>query len=127
MKPMLGGIRIPRVPPAATQQAERDNSYLALLISGMATLPKVAAVAPLSPQMAANPALDASDPSEHLIKRIVQVLAQISGKADEAHAYEQRNHPEKILAHLTQLKRVRCDPTSTYVNLVFSSDLLHFV
>src|SRR3989339_379982 len=55
MNPMLGGIRMPRVPPAATQPVARLRSYPYFLISGTATLAMVAPVAREDPQMAANP------------------------------------------------------------------------
>ncbi|OPX65826.1 MAG: hypothetical protein A4E30_00184 [Methanomassiliicoccales archaeon PtaB.Bin215] len=56
MNPMLGGIRMPKVPPAATLPHAIPILYLAFFISGMATLPMVAAVAMLSPQIEAKPA-----------------------------------------------------------------------
>ena len=53
--PILGGIKIPRVPPAATHPVDSLGSYLYLVISGMATMAMVAPVANEEPHMAANP------------------------------------------------------------------------
>jgi hypothetical protein len=52
---MLGGIRIPRVPPTETEPTASRLLYPRLIISGTDTRPTVAAVAGLDPQMAANP------------------------------------------------------------------------
>ena len=51
---MLGGIRIPRLPPAAQVPVDNDLLYLYLFISGIATEPIVAAVAIVEPQAAEN-------------------------------------------------------------------------
>jgi hypothetical protein len=51
---MLGGISIPKVPPAAIQPVARALSYLYLLISGKATLENIAAGASELPQAAAK-------------------------------------------------------------------------
>ena len=53
---MLGGMRMPNVPPAARLPAARVGAYLYFFISGMAMDPMVTAVATLDPQVAANPA-----------------------------------------------------------------------
>jgi len=47
-----GGTSDPRVPPAAIQPVAKPGEYPRLIISGSATLPKVAAVAGDDPQMA---------------------------------------------------------------------------
>ena len=44
IRTMLGGMRIPRVPPAATVPVANALSYLNFFISGRATVPMVAAV-----------------------------------------------------------------------------------
>ena len=49
-----GGIRIPRVPPAASVPRNRRLSYPYFSSWGMATVPMVAAVAALDPDVAAN-------------------------------------------------------------------------
>ena len=49
-------MRIPKVLPAATQALAIPVSYLYFLISGRATVPMVAAVATLDPDIAAKPA-----------------------------------------------------------------------
>jgi hypothetical protein len=53
---VLGGIRIPNVPPAATQPVESVSAYPCVRISGVAMVPIVAVVAAREPQMAPNPA-----------------------------------------------------------------------
>ena len=50
----LGGIKIPKVPPAAIDAVANESAYLYLLISGIATLDIVAAVAIEDPEMAEN-------------------------------------------------------------------------
>src|SRR3989344_2222119 len=55
-----GGIRMPKVPPAATTAEASLSPKPRRRISGMATLPIVAAVATLEPQMAAKPPLAAT-------------------------------------------------------------------
>src|SRR5512139_461123 len=52
--PMLGGMRKPRVPPAATLPVESRGSYLNRSISGRATVPMAAAVATEDPDTAAK-------------------------------------------------------------------------
>ena len=52
---VLGGMRMPSVPPAAMQPVARVLAYLNLRISGKATTPMVTAQATEEPQMAANP------------------------------------------------------------------------
>ena len=52
MKPVLGGIRMPRVPPAEMAPQERVRLYLYLSISGRQILPMLAVVAVAEPQMA---------------------------------------------------------------------------
>ena len=52
----LGGIRMPSVPPAATEPVASLGSYPILRICGSATVVMVAAVAMLEPLMAAKPA-----------------------------------------------------------------------
>ena len=52
---MLGGIKIPRVPPAAVTPKARRRSYPCRTISGTAIAPIVAAVTGLDPQTAENP------------------------------------------------------------------------
>jgi hypothetical protein len=52
MKITLGGMRIPRLPPAATTPVASSSRYLNLFISGRATVAMVAAVAFVEPQMA---------------------------------------------------------------------------
>ena len=49
-----GGIRMPSVPPAAMVPRNSGSSYLRFWISGSATVPIVAAVATLEPEVAAN-------------------------------------------------------------------------
>jgi len=56
MKIVLGGIRIPRLPPAATTPVASAGSYRYFFISGSATEAIVAAVALVDPQIAENPA-----------------------------------------------------------------------
>ena len=56
MRIVLGGIKIPSVPEAATVPVAKVSLYLYFFISGSAILPMVAAVAAVDPQMAANPA-----------------------------------------------------------------------
>ena len=52
---MLGGMRIPIVPPAATHPVASRVSYLYSFISGKAMDPIVAAVAVEEPEIAAKP------------------------------------------------------------------------
>ena len=52
---VLGGMRMPNVPPAAMQPVARVLAYLNFRISGMATTPMVTAQATEEPQMAAKP------------------------------------------------------------------------
>ena len=49
----LGGIRIPRVPPARMTPSAISLSYLRLSIWGKAIIPIVTSVAPTTPAMAA--------------------------------------------------------------------------
>ncbi|OQC74179.1 MAG: hypothetical protein BWX45_00059 [Deltaproteobacteria bacterium ADurb.Bin002] len=56
MKMVLGGIRIPRLPPAATTPVASAGSYWYFFISGSATEAMVAAVALVEPQTAEKPA-----------------------------------------------------------------------
>ncbi len=51
---MLGGMRIPRHPPAAREPKRVGSSYPRDLISGMATVPIAMAVAVEEPEMAAK-------------------------------------------------------------------------
>ncbi len=55
----LGGMRMPKVPPAAIVPAARLSAYLYLRIDGMATFAIVATVASELPDTAANPPLAA--------------------------------------------------------------------
>ena len=50
----LGGINIPRVPPAAIDAVASESDYLYLRISGIATFDIVAAVAIDDPDIAEN-------------------------------------------------------------------------
>src|SRR5690606_33244764 len=52
-----GGIKMPSVPPAAILPRNSDSLYPCFLISGIATVPTVAAVATLEPDVAENSAL----------------------------------------------------------------------
>ena len=52
---VLGGMRMPSVPPAASTPVARPESYLYFFISGRATTPMVTAQATDDPQMAAKP------------------------------------------------------------------------
>ena len=52
----LGGIRIPRVPPAAMQPVAKASEYFNFCISGRAMVPNMAAVASEDPEMAAKQA-----------------------------------------------------------------------
>ena len=54
MNIVLGGISMPRVPPAATQPVANSMSYPRFLISGNAITPMVAAEAKLEPVQAAK-------------------------------------------------------------------------
>ena len=54
--PTEGGIRMPRVPPAAIVPVARESSYLKRRISGSATRPMVRAEASDEPDNAENPA-----------------------------------------------------------------------
>ena len=54
MKAMLGGMRGPRVPPAASEPVASFPSYLRCSSSGRATVPMAAAVATLEPDTAEN-------------------------------------------------------------------------
>src|SRR5688500_18685795 len=54
-----GGIRIPSVPPAAMEPRKSRSLYLLRVISSKETVPMVAAVAALDPEVAANIALAA--------------------------------------------------------------------
>ena len=56
MKMTLGGIKIPRLPAAATVPVANPMSYPYRFISGMVTVAMVAAVALVEPEMAENPA-----------------------------------------------------------------------
>ena len=56
IKMTLGGIRMPRLPAAATVPVARPMSYLYLFISGTVTVAIVAAVAFVEPDMAEKPA-----------------------------------------------------------------------
>ena len=49
-----GGIRMPMIPPAATEAVARVSAYRYCRISGMATRDMVAAVATDDPHMAEN-------------------------------------------------------------------------
>ena len=49
-----GGIRMPRVPPAAMEPMMSGRPYPRRSISGMAIIPMVAAVATLEPEIAAK-------------------------------------------------------------------------
>ena len=51
---MLGGIRMPSVPPAASEPADSRGLYLRRCNSGSATRPIEAAVTTLDPLMAAK-------------------------------------------------------------------------
>jgi len=51
---MLGGMRMPRVPPAATAPAESDLSYPLATIGAMAMIPIVVTEAAMTPVQAAN-------------------------------------------------------------------------
>src|SRR5690625_274415 len=51
---MLGGMSIPKVPPAATEPNTKRSLYFLAFIAGTATVPIVAAVATDEPEMAAN-------------------------------------------------------------------------
>ena len=51
---MLGGIRMPRVPPAATVPSTTVRLYPRDSISGIAIAPMVTAVATLEPEIAAK-------------------------------------------------------------------------
>ena len=53
---MLGGMSIPKVPPAASEPRVSLVSYPRLANAGTATVPIVEAVAGLEPQIAANSA-----------------------------------------------------------------------
>jgi hypothetical protein len=55
MRMIDGGMRMPRVPPAAIEAEASSSLYLKERISGMATLAMVAAVARLEPEMALKP------------------------------------------------------------------------
>ena len=55
MKPELGGIRIPSVPPAASAPVASEGEYLRRIISGRETEPMVTAVDRESPHTAAKP------------------------------------------------------------------------
>ena len=55
IKPRLGGINIPMVPPAAIVPEARRSLYLYFFISGRATDPRVTIEAELEPVMAARP------------------------------------------------------------------------
>ncbi len=57
MKPTLGGINHPRVPPAAMLPVASLGEYPNFLISGRAHVPIAAAVATEEPDTAAKPAL----------------------------------------------------------------------
>jgi len=54
MRDILGGMRIPSVPPAARDPRESFESYPLFSRAGMAMVPMVAAVAGEEPQMAAK-------------------------------------------------------------------------
>ena len=56
MKGILGGMRIPMLPPAAIHPVARLSEYLFLFISGRDMVPMVMFVARLDPVTAANPA-----------------------------------------------------------------------
>ena len=56
MKPVLGGMRMPSVPPAARVAQLKPGSYFFARISGRATEDMVTAVAMESPDTAAKPA-----------------------------------------------------------------------
>ena len=56
MKALLGGIRIPMVPPAAMDPKDSAGEYLYSRISGQATAPIVVVVAMLDPHTAENAA-----------------------------------------------------------------------
>jgi hypothetical protein len=53
---MLGGMRMPSVPPAAMEPSTMRSLYRLALNAGMATTPMVAAVATLDPEFAASSA-----------------------------------------------------------------------
>jgi hypothetical protein len=55
IKKILGGIKIPRVPPAAMHPVAKLESYLNRFISGKAMVPMVAPEARLVPVQAAKP------------------------------------------------------------------------
>jgi len=56
MKGILGGIKMPMLPPAATHPQAILSAYLCLRISGREMVPMVTAVARLEPLTAAKPA-----------------------------------------------------------------------
>ena len=60
MKGVLGGMRMPGVPPAAMQPVESESSQFRRRIAGSASVAIVAAVAGAEPQMAEKPALVAT-------------------------------------------------------------------
>ena len=53
---VLGGIRMPSVPPMAMEPVDSLSAYPYLRISGRAMVPMVAQVAAQEPQMAPKPA-----------------------------------------------------------------------
>ena len=61
MKIRLGGMRMPRVPDAASAPVARRASYLKRRISGMTIVPIVATVAILDPVTAPNPPQASTD------------------------------------------------------------------
>ena len=80
MKIVLGGMRIPRLPPAATTPVARAGSYRYFFISGRATEAIVAAVALVEPQMAEKPA---QAPIVAMARPPGQVTQKLVGRVEE--------------------------------------------
>ncbi|MBA7587561.1 hypothetical protein ES708_29592 [subsurface metagenome] len=74
---MLGGIKMPIVPPAATLPVANLGLYSNFLISGKDTDPIVAAVAVLEPLIAANIALPATVAMAKLPRKRPRILLRL--------------------------------------------------
>ena len=83
---VLGGIKIPNVPPKAIDPVDRRASYPSLRISGKETAPMVAQVAGVEPQMAPKPAQAA-----------IVAQAKLPGTR-ESHFLVKSNKPDDSLA-----------------------------
>ncbi len=109
---MLGGMRMPSVPPIAIEPVGEPVRVLVLRISGSAIVPIVAQVAAHEPQIAPNPAQAAIVPQarlpgrrdSHLFPGVVQCARQ-AGVIGEVAITMKRGYDEGIRAGLRRGER----------------------